>query len=49
MLANCDAIVIFPIYGRFGAVQKPDSKRTACKYYIFNKNNLASSKNWKQN
>ena len=23
--ANCDAIVIFPIYGQFGAIRKPDS------------------------
>ena len=26
ILANCDAIVIFPIYGQFGAIQKPDSE-----------------------
>ena len=27
MPANCDAIVIFQIYGQFGAIQKPDSGR----------------------
>ena len=26
MLANCDAIVIFPIYGQFGAICKLDSR-----------------------
>ena len=25
MLTNCDAIVIFLIYGQFGAIWKPDS------------------------
>ena len=25
MLINCDVIVIFPIYGQFGAIRKPDS------------------------
>ena len=33
---NCDVIVIFPIYGQFGAIQKPDSERIACKTYTFN-------------
>ena len=45
MLANCDVIVIFPIYGQFGATRKPDSGHAVCKYYIFNKTNLASCKN----
>ena len=27
MLANCDVIVIFLIYGQFGAIWKPDSGR----------------------
>ena len=27
--ANCDVIVIFPIYGEFGAIRKPDSGRIA--------------------
>ena len=48
MLGNCDVIVIFPIYGQFGATRKPDSGITVCKYYIFNKTNLASCKDWKQ-
>ena len=25
MFANYDIIIIFPIYGRFGAIHKPDS------------------------
>ena len=45
MSANCDAIVIFPIYGKFGAIRKPDSGRTACKIYIFISGNLLSYKN----
>ena len=35
MLANCDVIVIFAIYGQFGATQKPDSGRIVRKTYIF--------------
>ena len=26
MLGNCDAIIIFPIYGQFGAIWKLDSR-----------------------
>ena len=47
--ANCDVIVIFLIYGQFGATRKPDSGRIACKKYIFIKSNLLSYNNWKQN
>ena len=39
MLTNCDVIVIFPIYGQFGAIRKPDSGRIVCKTYIFIKSN----------
>ena len=42
---NCDVIVIFPIYGQFGAIQKPDSGRIVCKTYIFINSNLLSNKN----
>ena len=28
--ANCDVIVIFPVYGQFKAIRKPDPGRTAC-------------------
>ena len=31
MSANCDVIVIFPIFGQFGATWKPDSGGTDCK------------------
>ena len=49
MSANCDVIVIFPIYGQFGAIRKPDSKHLVCKIYISINRNLLSYKNWKQN
>ena len=39
ILENCDAIAIFPIYGQFGAIRKPDSGRIIRKTYICNKNN----------
>ena len=34
MSASCDVIVIFPIYGQFGASLKTDSGRIICKTYI---------------
>ena len=49
MSTNCDIIVVFPIFGQFGAILKPDSKRIVSKTYIFNKGNLFSYKNRKQN
>ena len=49
MSTNYDVIVIFPIYGQFGAIRKPDSGRIVCKTYIFITSNLVSYKNWKQN
>ena len=45
MSENCDVIHIFPIYGQFGAIQKPDSGRMVCKIYIFINSNLLSYKN----
>ena len=49
MSGNCEFIDIFPIYGQFGAIRKPDSGRIACKTYIFINSNFLSYKNWKQN
>ena len=49
MSENCDVIVIFQIFGQFGAVRKPDSGRRLCKSYVFSNSNLLSLKNWKQN
>ena len=43
MSANWGVIVIFPIYGQFGVVQKMNSGRIFYKMYIF------INKNWKQN
>ena len=42
MLENCDVIVIFPIYGWFGATRKSDCGRIVCKTYILIKSNLLS-------
>ena len=44
MLANCDVIVIFPIYSQFGASRKSHSRRIVCKSYIFVKSNLYLTK-----
>ena len=49
MSVNCDVIVIFLVYGQFGAFQKPDSGRLVFKTYIFIKSSLLSYKNRKQN
>ena len=49
MLENSDVIVIFPIYGQYGAIRKPDARRIVCKTYVFINNNLLSYKNWKEN
>ena len=45
MLANCDVIVIFLIYGQFGAIQKWDSGCVVCKTYAFINSNLLSYQN----
>ena len=39
---NCDVIVIFTIYGQFGAIPNADSGDIACKTYIFIKSNFLS-------
>ena len=49
MLENCDVIVIFPIYGQFGTMQKPDSRWLVSKTYIFIDSKFLSYQNWKQN
>ena len=48
MSANCNIILIFQIYGQFGAIQNLDSGRIVCKTYIFIKSNLLSYTNLKQ-
>ena len=48
MLENCDVIVIFMIYGQFGAIWKLVSGGVVCKTYIFINSDLLSYKNWKQ-
>ena len=42
---NYDVTVIFPIYGQFREIRKPDSGRTVCKTYIFINSNFLSYKN----
>ena len=49
MSLNYDVIVIFLIYGQFGAIREPDSGSIVCKTYIFINSNLISYKNRKQN
>ena len=49
MSENFDVIVIFPIYGQFGAIRKPESGRIVWKTFIFINSNFLSYKNWKQN
>ena len=45
MSENCDVIVIFRIFGQFGAVRRPDSGYRLCKSYVFSNSNLLSYKN----
>ena len=47
--ANCDVIVICPIYYQFGAIQIPDSGSIVCKTYLFINSIFLSCKNGKQN
>ena len=42
MSANCNVIVIYPIYAQFGAIHKLDSRRRVCKTYIFINSNFLS-------
>ena len=37
---NCDIIVIFPSYGQFGTIQKPDYRRMVCKIYVLINSNI---------
>ena len=43
MPTSCDDVIVtFPIYGYFGAIQKPNSGCIVYKTYIFIKSNLLS-------
>ena len=48
MSENFDVIVIFLIYGQFGAIGKPDSGRMVCITFSFINSNFILQ-NWKQN
>ena len=45
MSENCDVIVIFRIFGQFGAVRRLDSGHRVCKSYVFSNGNLLSYRN----
>ena len=45
MSTNYDVIVIFRIFGQFGAVQRADSGHRVCKSFFFSNSNLFSYKN----
>ena len=49
MSENYDVIMIFRIFGQFGAIRRPDSGHRVCKSYAFSNTNLLPYKNWKQN
>ena len=43
MSTNFDVIVIFLIFGQFGAIRKTDSRCIVCKIYIFINSNINSN------
>ena len=45
MSANCNVIVIFSIYVKFGVMQRPDFRCAVLKTYLFININLLSYKN----
>ena len=45
MSKNCDIIVIFRIFGQFGAVRRPDSGHSVSKSHVFSNSDLLSYKN----
>ena len=45
---NCDAFVIFFIFGQFGAVQGPDSGYRLCNSYVFSYRTFCLTKNVKR-
>ena len=48
MSANCDIIIIFPIYGHFGVIWKPDFRCIVCKTHIFIYSNVYLTKTEKR-
>ena len=45
MSENCDVIVIFRIFGHFGAVWRLDSGHRVCRSYVLSNSNLLPYKN----
>ena len=45
MSENCDVIVIFRVFGQFGAARRLDSGNRVCKNYVFSNRNILSYKN----
>ena len=48
MSENSDVIVIFRIFGQFGAVRRPEAEHSVCKSYFFSNSNLLSYNNCKK-
>ena len=49
MTLNCDAIVIFPIFGQFGAIRKPDALSVKLTYSLKVTFNLTKTVNRTKN
>ena len=47
MSTSCDVIIICPIYGQFGAIQKPDSGRIVSKISLYNFTPYLKTSPWK--
>ena len=45
MSENYEVIVIFLIFGQFGAIRRPDSRHRVSKSYVFSNRKLLSYKN----
>ena len=45
MSKNFEVIVIFRIFGQFGAVWRPDSGHRVCRTFVFSNSNLLPYKN----
>ena len=44
MSENCDVIVIFRIFGQFGAVRRQDFGHRVCRSYVLSNSNLLTYK-----
>ena len=44
MSESCDVIVVFRIFGQFGAFRRPDSGHRVCKSYVFSNSSFCLTK-----